>query len=70
VLVAPLRWLALGCVRFDNNVIDRAVDLVGAVPRLLSAFPRYLQEGVVPSYALMMWTGLLLFVLAATAMAW
>jgi NADH-quinone oxidoreductase subunit L len=70
VVVAPLRWLAAGCVWFDNHVIDRAVDLVGAVPRWLSALPRYLQEGVVPSYALMMWAGLLIFVLAATALAW
>jgi NADH-quinone oxidoreductase subunit L len=70
VLVAPLRWLAHGCVWFDNNVIDRAVDLVGAVPRLLSVAPRRLQEGVVPSYALMMWVGLLACLLAATAMTW
>jgi NADH-quinone oxidoreductase subunit L len=70
VLVAPLRWLAHACVWFDNNVIDRTVDLVGAIPRWVSAFPRYLQEGVVPSYALMMWAGLLFCVLAATAMTW
>jgi NADH-quinone oxidoreductase subunit L len=70
VLVAPLRWLAYGCVWFDNNVIDRAVDLVGAIPRFLSAAPRRLQEGVVPSYALMMWVGLLACLLAATAMTW
>jgi NADH-quinone oxidoreductase subunit L len=69
-LVAPLRWLAYGCVWFDNNVIDRTVDLVGSVPRLLSAAPRRLQEGVVPSYALMMWVGLLACLLAATAMTW
>jgi hypothetical protein len=29
-----------------------------------------LQEGVVPSYALMMWAGLLLCLLAVTAAAW
>jgi NADH-quinone oxidoreductase subunit L len=70
LLVAPLRWLAYGCVWFDNNVIDRTVDLVGSVPRLLSAAPRRLHEGVVPSYALMMWVGLLACLLAATAMTW
>jgi NADH-quinone oxidoreductase subunit L len=69
VLVAPLRWLSAAAVWFDNNVVDRAVDLVGAVPRWLSAAPRLLHEGVVPSYALMMWTGLLLCVLAVSAFA-
>ena len=64
VLVAPLRWLSHAAVWFDNNVIDRTVDLVGAMPRWISAAPRYLQEGVVPSYALMMWAGLLLCLLA------
>jgi NADH-quinone oxidoreductase subunit L len=70
VLVAPLRWLSQGAVWFDNNVIDRTVDLVGVLPRWISQWPRYVQEGVVPSYALMMWTGLLLCVLAVTAMSW
>jgi NADH:ubiquinone oxidoreductase subunit 5 (subunit L)/multisubunit Na+/H+ antiporter MnhA subunit len=70
VLVGPLRWLSRGAVWFDDNVIDRTVDLVGSVPRWVSAYPRRLQEGVVPSYALMMWTGLLLCVLAVTFMSW
>jgi NADH-quinone oxidoreductase subunit L len=70
VLVAPLRWLSRVAVWLDDNVVDRAVDLVGAVPRWFSSAPRYLQEGVVPSYALMMWTGLLLCLLAVTAWAW
>ena len=70
VLVAPFRALSNAAVWFDNNVIDRTVDLVGAVPRFLSAAPRRLQEGVVPSYALMMWAGLLLCVLAVTSFIW
>ncbi len=69
-IVAPLRWLSLAAAWFDDNVIDRTVDLVGAVPRWISAAPRYLHEGVVPSYALMMWSGLLLCLLAVTAWAW
>jgi NADH-quinone oxidoreductase subunit L len=70
VLVAPFRWLSYVAVWFDNNVIDRTVDLVGAVPRLLSVAPRRLQEGVVPSYALMMWAGLLVMIVAVSAFAW
>jgi NADH-quinone oxidoreductase subunit L len=70
VLVAPFRWLSYAAVWFDNNVIDRTVDLVGAVPRLLSVAPRHLQEGVVPSYALMMWAGLLVMIVAVSAFAW
>jgi NADH-quinone oxidoreductase subunit L len=70
VLVGPLRQLAHACVWFDNNVIDRTVDLVGAIPRWISTVPRHIQQGIVPSYALMMWAGLLVCVLAATAMSW
>jgi NADH-quinone oxidoreductase subunit L len=70
VLVAPFRWLSHAAVWLDDNVVDRAVDLVGAVPRWLSAAPRHLHEGVVPSYALMMWAGLLLCLLGVSAWAW
>ena len=38
-------------VWFDDQVIDRTVDLVGAIPRWISAAPRHLHEGVVPSYS-------------------
>jgi NADH-quinone oxidoreductase subunit L len=69
-LVGPFRWLSLAAVWFDDNVIDRTVDLVGAIPRWVSAAPRYMQEGVVPSYALMMWSGLLACLLAVAAWAW
>ncbi|HYO25525.1 MAG TPA: NADH-quinone oxidoreductase subunit L [Lacipirellulaceae bacterium] len=69
-IVAPLRWLSHVAVWVDNNVVDRAVDLVGATPRWISAAPRFLQGGIVPSYALMMWAGLLICLLAVTAFAW
>ena len=55
----PLRGLAHLCFLFDTHVIDRIVDGVGALPRLLSAAPRLLQTGYVSSYALMMWVGAL-----------
>jgi NADH-quinone oxidoreductase subunit L len=70
VLVWPLRQLSQGAVWFDNNVIDRTVDLVGSIPRWISSAPLYLQEGVVPSYALMMWAGLLICLLAMTVAVW
>jgi NADH-quinone oxidoreductase subunit L len=59
ILVMPLRFLAHLCFLFDTHVIDRIVDGVGALPRLLSAAPRLLQTGYVSSYALMMWVGAL-----------
>jgi NADH-quinone oxidoreductase subunit L len=70
VLVAPFRWLSQAAVWFDNNVIDRTVDLVGALPRFVSAAPRYMHQGVVPSYAMIMWAGLLVCLLAVAAWAW
>ncbi len=65
VIVKPLVALSQLAAWADKRVIDRAVDLVGAVPRWIGAAPRLLQEGVIPSYALMMWTGLLFCLLAA-----
>ncbi|BBO31909.1 NADH-quinone oxidoreductase subunit L [Lacipirellula parvula] len=59
ILVMPLRGLAKLCFLFDVHVIDRIVDGVGALPRILSAAPRLLQTGYISSYALMMWVGAL-----------
>ena len=70
VLVGPFRWLSQAAAWLDDHVIDRTVDVIGAIPRWVSAAPRHLQEGVVPSYALMMWAGLLLCLLAVTSMVW
>ena len=70
LLVKPLQALARLAVWFDNKVIDRAVDLAGSLPRRLSAAPRLLHEGMVPSYALMMWVGVLFCLLAATRILW
>jgi hypothetical protein len=57
--VTPLRALAKLCYLVDVFVIDRIVDAVGALPRIVSAAPRLLQTGLVSNYALMMWVGLL-----------
>jgi NADH-quinone oxidoreductase subunit L len=69
-VVAPLRGLSLAAAWADQHFVDRTVDLVGAIPRWIGAAPRLLHEGVIPSYALMMWTGLLFCLLAATSALW
>jgi len=59
LVVAPLRGLARLMYLADVFVIDRLVDAIGALPRLISAAPRMLHTGLVSNYALMMWVGLL-----------
>jgi NADH-quinone oxidoreductase subunit L len=64
-LVGPLRALAWLSYWFDRRVIDPLVDIVGMVPRLVSRVPLVFHNGLVPSYALVMWTGLIICVLFA-----
>ncbi|HEX6962272.1 MAG TPA: proton-conducting transporter membrane subunit, partial [Lacipirellula sp.] len=59
VIVLPLRAFARLCYLIDVFVIDRIVDTVGALPRIVSAAPRMIHTGLVSNYALMMWVGLL-----------
>jgi len=65
VLVTPMRTLALVSYWCDRAIIDPIVDLVGRIPQRLSMIPRSVHNGLVPSYALVMWTGLVLCVLFA-----
>jgi NADH-quinone oxidoreductase subunit L len=65
IFVTPLRTLAALSYWFDRTIIDPTVDLVGRIPQSLSLIPRTLHNGLVPSYALVMWTGLILCVLFA-----
>ena len=65
LFVTPLTTLAWLSDWFDRRVIDPLVDVVGLVPRLVSSVPRVLHNGLVPSYALVMWTALLLCMLFA-----
>jgi NADH-quinone oxidoreductase subunit L len=65
VLVTPLRslaWLSDWC---DRWIIDPLVDVVGRIPRLFSSVPRVFHNGLVPSYALVMWIGALVCMLFA-----
>jgi NADH-quinone oxidoreductase subunit L len=65
ILVAPLRAVAWLTNWADRNVIDRVVDGMALVPRALSGVPLWMHNGLVPSYALIMWLGLLACVLFA-----
>jgi NADH-quinone oxidoreductase subunit L len=65
ILVAPLRGLAWFSSWFDYGIIDSVVDGAAKVPRLIGAAPMWLQNGRVPSYALVMWAGLLVCMLFA-----
>jgi len=57
LVVAPGRSLAAASHWFDDVVIDRLVDAVGKVPRLVSRVPVYVHNGFVSSYALVMLLG-------------
>jgi NADH-quinone oxidoreductase subunit L len=65
VLVSPLRVLAWLSSWFDRTVIDSVVDGTALVPRLVSWVPMWLQDGVVPSYAIVMWAGVLICIAIA-----
>jgi NADH-quinone oxidoreductase subunit L len=60
IIVAPLRALAWLSSWFDRSIIDSIVDGLALVPRLLGSIPMIFQNGRLPSYALVMWTGLLI----------
>ncbi len=64
ILVMPLHALAKLATLFDALVIDPIVDGVGRLPRLFSAVPRRLHNGLVPAYGIVMWAGLVIGVLA------
>ncbi|MFO1094834.1 MAG: NADH-quinone oxidoreductase subunit L [Planctomycetaceae bacterium] len=60
LVVAPLRLLATLATLIDVHVIDRIIDGLGALPQRLSNLPRRLHGGLVSSYALVMWLGVIL----------
>jgi NADH-quinone oxidoreductase subunit L len=65
VLVMPLRGLAWFSSWLDRWIIDPLVDVVGMIPRLVSSVPRVFHNGLVPSYALVMWIGALICMMFA-----
>jgi NADH-quinone oxidoreductase subunit L len=60
VVVRPVENLAADSGAFDKSVIDRAVDLVGAVPEFIGRWFRQWQNGLVQSYAALMFMGVAL----------
>jgi NADH-quinone oxidoreductase subunit L len=64
-LVAPLRFAAWLSYWFDRTIIDPIVDGLALIPRALSGIPLWIHNGLVPSYALIMWIGLLACVVFA-----
>ena len=49
----------------DRTIIDPIVDGLARITRALSEAPRWLHNGLVPSYAMIMWLGVLGCVLIA-----
>ncbi len=64
LILTPLQTLAIAMATGDLRVIDRLVDLIGGVPRLVGGMFRYVQNGLVQFYALAMVLGLTVFILA------
>jgi NADH-quinone oxidoreductase subunit L len=67
VLVLPLRALGWIGDRFDRHVIDNLVTWIGRVPGLTGRVVRPVQNGRVPSYALVMAIGLAAIVVSLIA---
>jgi NADH-quinone oxidoreductase subunit L len=59
LIVRPLKALGRLGLMFDRYVIDALLDLIAAVPRSIGFVLRPAQNGRVPSYAILMLTGLM-----------
>ena len=62
-VVWPLEMFARLCAWFDQQVIDRLVDLCGFIPKLIGALLRPLQNGLIQFYALAMILGVLVLMI-------
>ncbi|WP_437226486.1 NADH-quinone oxidoreductase subunit L [Planctomicrobium sp. SH661] len=62
ILVWPLKMLAKLCTLFDRYVIDGLIAFVAMIPRAVSVVPRGLHNGVIPTYALCMFGGVIVCV--------
>jgi NADH-quinone oxidoreductase subunit L len=56
-IVRPLLWIARVCGIVDNGAIDRAVDWVGGLPAIVGGWLRPWQNGLIQSYAAIMFMG-------------
>jgi NADH-quinone oxidoreductase subunit L len=57
-IVKPLRGVAEASELFDKYVIDKLVDIVGMIPRVIGAIGRPVQNGLIQNYAFVMLLGL------------
>ena len=65
LIVTPLRGVANLSSWFDQHIIDPIVDGFAVLPRVFSTVPLWMHNGLVPSYAVIMWLGVLMSVLFA-----
>jgi NADH-quinone oxidoreductase subunit L len=63
LIIRPLEIIAQFCDWFDSHIIDRLVDILGFIPKLLGSSLRPLQGGLVQSYALVMVLGVLILMI-------
>lgn len=63
LIVLPLRRFAQICSDSDIGVIDRTVNAIGWLPRLVSWVPRVFHNGLTPAYAMVMFVGVVAGVL-------
>ena len=68
LFVVPLKTLGRFGDAFDRHVIDRLVRLLGALPRLAGGMLRPVQNGLIPSYALVMAFGAAVLVVSMVAL--
>jgi hypothetical protein len=68
--VAPLRALAWLADIVDRHMIDLLVDSLGALPRRLSSIPRELHNGLISTYSLVMFAGVVAGVLIMLGALW
>ncbi len=63
VIVTPLRLVATVASLFDTIVVGGLTNVIGQIPRIVSLIPRGLHNGLSPSYALVMFFGVIAGVL-------
>ncbi|MGC1276394.1 MAG: NADH-quinone oxidoreductase subunit L [Planctomycetaceae bacterium] len=68
LFVSPVRWLGWLGDKLDRHFIDRVVELVGIVPRLAGRGLRPIQDGLVPSYTLVMAFGVAVLIVSLMVM--
>ena len=61
IVTFPVKAIAFLSLLGDQGLVDRLVDLTGAIPAMIGRFLRPIQNGLIQSYALVMLFGLAIF---------